>query len=146
MAGTGVIGRWAIAVATVALLAACSTDPGTTARPGSVTYTRSGGLAGERTELTVTADGAATLESRVGSRHVAWTRQLPDAETAQLGAALKAADLDSLQSGYTPKRPCNDCFVDTVAYGGRSVTVEGDAAPAELADVLGLLRPLADAE
>jgi hypothetical protein len=137
--------RWPAAVLVLTVLAACAGAPG--GQPaGSVTYERHGGIAGESTRLTVTPSGLATLRSRAGARHTAWTRPLPAGEWRALRAALDAAGFGTLQARYRASDICNDCFLDTVGYAGRTVTVEGAAGPSRLAEALRLLETVAARE
>jgi hypothetical protein len=107
---------------------------------GSVSYERHGGIAGESTRLTVTPGGTATLDSSAGARHPAWTRPLPADEWRALRSTLDAARFDTLKARYRASDTCNDCFLDTIRYAGRTVTVEGVAAPSRLAEALRLLE------
>jgi hypothetical protein len=108
-----------------------------------VTYVREGGIAGERTRLTVAAGGAATLDSDAAGGSTAWSRQLRADRMAALRTALVSAGFHNLDDSYRPSGACNDCFVDTVTYGGRTVTVQASAVPAELAEILRLLGTIA---
>jgi hypothetical protein len=128
----------------LAVLAACT--PATGRNPGDavlVTYVRSGGIAGDRTSLTVTTDGAATVKDDAGTASTPSARRLPADQVDRLRSALDAAAFDALHARYPAPGTCNDCFLDVITYRGRSVTVEGAAAPARLSEALGLLEDLA---
>jgi hypothetical protein len=103
-------------------------------------------IAGESTRLTVTPSGIATLDSRAGARHAAWTRPLSADEWRALRSALDAARFETLDSQYGAPGTCNDCFVDTVRYRGRTVAVVGVAAPGRLSEALRLLDGVAGRE
>jgi hypothetical protein len=138
---------WSAIVLAFVVLAGCATLPRANGGDAvSVSYERHGGIAGGSTRLTVTPGGRATLDSRAGGRQVAWTRTLPADEWRALHSALDDARFATLKARYRASDTCNDCFVDTVRYGGRTVTVEGVAPPGRLAEVLRLLEALAARE
>ena len=136
-----------VALAVVTLAVAAGWGPGSAAPRGDdpvlVTYVRIGGVAGDRTALTVTTDGAATLEGERGAGQVGWTRQVPDDRMDALRSSLESAGFGELAPSYAPAGVFSDCFLDQVRYGGVAVTVEGGTGPDELAGALRLLRELA---
>ena len=107
-----------------------------------LTYVRQGGIAGGEVRLTVTADGDAKVYSSGVGNWTSWTRRLPDDRFAALRTALERSGFHDLEADYRRNGVCNDCFVETVTYGGRSVVVQASAVPAGLADVLRLLGEL----
>jgi hypothetical protein len=62
---------------------------------------------------------------------------------AALRTALERSGFHDLEPGYRHSGVCNDCFVDTVTYRGRTVSVQASAVPTGLAVVLRLLPELA---
>jgi hypothetical protein len=77
---------------------------------------------------------------------VAWTRTLPADGWRALRSALDDARFATLKARCRASDTCNDCFADTVRYGGRTVTVEGGAPPGRLSVVLRLLEARAARE
>jgi hypothetical protein len=60
-----------------------------------------------------------------------------------LRSALDDARFDTLEDTYPHPGTCNDCFLETVTYRGRSVAVENGLAPASLQEALGLIGVIA---
>lgn len=130
-----------VAVSLVAPPAATASELGCLpGRPGAllVSYSRTGGFAGIRERLRVYRGGRAEVvrgsgaltELRLSCRCV---RALRD--------ALVAARFASLATVYAPDAPVADGFLETVAYGGRSVRVlTGAELPPRLARALAVLR------
>jgi hypothetical protein len=114
------------------LLAGCGDDGDDGAKPaglaGPVTYERGGGVAGRRDRLVVQPDGSAKLTVRTATKSI----RLSDAELADLRRELETADLASLPSDSTSRRPVPDTFGYRVIYDGTTVTTDDPAMPEKL--------------
>jgi hypothetical protein len=143
--------RWraalgAIAIAAAITLGGCGGDDGTaTTRTDSngplVVYERSGGIAGVAEHLEVGSDG--TVEVTAGAvepQHADFL--LSDEELGQLSSELEAADFGAVSA--TGPGACADCFIESVATGGRTTTIvaEIDQPPASVSAALDHLRQL----
>ena len=107
-----------------------------------VNYERSGGIAGIRTSLSVTALGSARITS---SRTQGITRfKLSAAELRGLKRDLRNARFSTLRSLYDSKEPVADGISQTVSYARKRVTVAmGGRPPERLRKVLTRLERLA---
>ena len=106
-----------------------------------VVYERSGGIAGVAERVVVASDGAvAVTAGAVDPQHADF--QLSDEELQQLSAELDAADLDAVST--TGPGACADCFIESVATGGRTTAIvaEMEPPPDSVATLLGHLREL----
>jgi hypothetical protein len=115
------------------LLAGCGDDDGGAGEKpaglaGPVTYERGGGVAGRRDRLVVQPDGSAKLTVRTATKSI----RLSDAELADLRRELETADLASLPSDSTSRRPVPDTFGYRVIYDGTTVTTDDPAMPEKL--------------
>jgi hypothetical protein len=91
-----------------------------------VVYQRSGGIAGVAEKLEVERDGSASVSTGgVEPAHASF--RLSDAELQELSAELDAADFGAVA---TPgPSSCADCFVESVATGGRTTTIVAEIEP-----------------
>jgi hypothetical protein len=113
------------------------TDPG----GPLVVYQRSGGIAGVTERLDVGRDGSvAVTTGAVDPQHGDF--RLSDEELGQLTAELEAADFGAVVT--TGPDACADCFIESVATGGRTTTIvaEIDQPPDSVGTVLTHLRDL----
>jgi len=110
---------------------------------GTVTYTRSGGIAGvsERVEVAL-PEGAVTAEPdpRFGDGDGPFHFTLGPDEVLELQRALVAADLEGLRPSYGGGGA--DFFIDTVTYAGRTVSAGQGSGPDALQELLSLLGGL----
>ncbi len=143
--------RWratlgAIAIAAAIALGGCGGDDETaTTRTDAngplVVYERSGGIAGVAEHLQVGSDGAVEVTAgAVEPQHADF--QLSDEELGQLSSELEAADFGAVSA--TGPGACADCFIESVATGGRTTTIVGeiDPPPASVSAALEHLRQL----
>ena len=106
-----------------------------------VVYQRSGGIAGVDEKLEVERDGSVSVSTGgVEPAHASF--RLSDAELGELSAELDAADFGAVTASGPSS--CADCFVESVAAGGRTTTVvaEIDEPPESVATALAHLREL----
>ncbi len=110
----------------------------------SITYHRSGGIAGADDTWKISADGQVSHQGQTAGASV----QLTSAQMADLEAAIQAANFTSLADSYLPDNVCCDRFLYevTVVLDGQSKTVRTiDAspnAPAELNRLVEMLNQL----
>ena len=110
----------------------------------SVSYHRSGGFSGADDTWTIAADGAVSHQGRTPGT----PEQLTAAQTAELMAAISAANFLSLEDSYVPQDTCCDRYLYeiTVTIGGHSKTVRtidaSPTAPAELTRLIDTLNRL----
>ena len=106
-----------------------------------VVYQRSGGIAGVDEKLEVERDGSVSVSTGgVEPAHASF--RLSDAELGELSAELDAADFGAVTASGPSS--CADCFVESVAAGGRTTTIvaEIDEPPESVATALAHLREL----
>jgi hypothetical protein len=142
--------KWATLVLAVGALAlgpgcgsedAPDSEPATTGDGPLVTYSREGGVASMPVELTIDADGSATLVSEFDAQTEDFV--LGDAELRALTAELDAADLEAFEEPTEPSG-CADCFLYTVTYGGATISYDDTATPSdEIIALVGHLDELA---
>lgn len=136
----------ALAVTAAIALSGCGSDNTTTTTDPDlagplVVYQRSGGIAGVDEKLDVERDGSASV-STGGVEPANSSFRLSDAELKELSAELDAADFGAVRtSGPTS---CADCFVESVATGGRTTTIvaEIESPPDSVTTALAHLREL----
>ena len=120
----------ALAVAAIAVSGCGSGDTTTTTDPDLagplVVYQRSGGIAGVDEKLDVERDGSASV-STGGVEPAHSSFRLSDAELKELSAELDAADFGAVTT-FGPSS-CADCFVESVATGGRTTTIVAEVGP-----------------
>jgi len=106
-----------------------------------VVYERSGGIAGVAERLEIASDGAVAVTAGAVDPQRA-DFQLSDEELQQLNSELDAADLEAVST--TGPGACADCFIESVATGGRTTTIvaEMEAPPDSVATLLEHLREL----
>jgi hypothetical protein len=136
----------AIAIAGAIAVGGCGGDDETaTSRTDPdgplVVYERSGGIAGVAEHLEVGRDG--TVEVTAGAvepQHADF--DLSDEELGQLSSELEAADFGAVST--TGAGSCADCFIESVATGGRTTTIvaEIDQPPESVSAALSHLRDL----
>lgn len=152
----------------VALLAGCGGDSaredsgedraGDDAPPlaGPLVYERSGGLAGDKSQITLRPDGRATFATerlalqpggrgqyspeRIGER----TAKLAPVELEEVERALARVDLAKLPARIVGAEPIPDAFGHSVAYQGESVFSDDQSAPDELRALTARLSALFD--
>ena len=127
----------------VALLAAgCGDSDGDGGgRPGSgetVTYSRTGGLAGTSEKLMIRPDGTAKLE--VGYQDPATTEfTVPAAELAKLQDALAGfGDID----GAGTQTGCADCYLYSLTVGDHTIEADDTNFPESLTEAREILEEL----
>jgi hypothetical protein len=91
---------------------------------GTLSYVRSGGLAGETDELTIQRDGRAKVTTDRGG---AQSFKLTASEREKIAKLVKEADLATLKVRKTP--PVPDGYAYEIAYGTRKVSFESNATP-----------------
>ncbi len=120
----------ALAVAAIAVSGCGSGDTTTTTDPDLagplVVYQRSGGIAGVDEKLDVERDGSASV-STGGVEPAHSSFRLSDAELKELSAELDAADFGAVTTSGPSS--CADCFVESVATGGRTTTIVAEVEP-----------------
>ncbi len=130
------------AVATLGPSPLASTlEGGAAAQQISVTYHRSGGLAGRDDTWTISADGTVSHQGQTTGT----PQQLTPAQMAELAAAIRAANFMSLEDSYVPQDTCCDRYQYeiTVTIGGHPKTVRTiDASPTAPAELTGLVDTL----
>ena len=144
-----------MSLAVVLTLAACAplTTPPPIATSGpspeasqgiSITYHRSGGIAGTDDTWIISADGTVSHQgSTMGA-----PAQLTAAQMAELTTAIRAANFMSLEDSYVPENTCCDRYLYeiTVTVNGQSKTVQtidaSPTAPAELTQLVDTLNQL----
>ncbi|MDQ2729197.1 MAG: hypothetical protein M3Y91_15370 [Actinomycetota bacterium] len=141
--------RWCFGVALLALVTVltgcCRSDYGSQLPPAphsSVTYNRTGGLAGFDDTLVIDDQGKATASRGRGSQRGATTVvPLLPGEFAKLKTLLSQAHLDGLDCSYTTSSPYPDDYRYLVRYEGHTVKVDGGATstPRRLETLIGLL-------
>jgi hypothetical protein len=107
----------------------------------SVRYHRSGGFSGTDDTWTIAADGSVLHQGQTPGT----PEQLAAAQTAELAAAIRAADFMSLEDSYVPQDTCCDRYLHeiTVTIGGHSKTVRTiDASPTAPAGLTSLVDTL----
>ncbi|MDQ2727238.1 MAG: hypothetical protein M3Y91_05105 [Actinomycetota bacterium] len=131
-----------------ALAGCCHSDYGSQLPPephSSVTYNRTGGLAGFDDTLVIDSQGKATASRGRGSRRGTTTVVLLlPGEFAKLRALLGEAHFDSLDCSYTTSSPYPDDYRYLVRYEGHTVKVDGGATstPRRLETLIGLLAAI----
>ena len=104
-----------------------------------VRLTRTGGITGDTTQVTVSASGRVRITRRSGRR----TTRLTAEELARLRCALQAAKLDRLPSQDQPPSP--DMFEYVLAVRGRRVRlVDVPLSSVAVLTLVGFLAQLAD--
>ncbi len=104
-------------MAMAAILLGCGSDASAAALKGSVTYGKSGGIAGIVEKLTVKPDGRAVAASSTRKRSFTLTK----AQLTALTKAVKAADLAHTKSPKDDLRGA-DGFSFGVGYDGHRVS------------------------
>ena len=145
--------RWFVTVSIVAVLVACGqTDGGTsttTTEPpveiGDVTLTRSGGIAGMTSTVTVRSDGSVLVTN--DSQHLPES-VLAQSELDNLHALVGSPEFAALSNTYVPPEGvCCDFFFYTVTARVGDRTIESNTAdtldtPPVLQQVIDLLLGL----
>jgi hypothetical protein len=105
-------------------------------------YTRSGGLAGQTTELTIQPDGSAVLSGSESARF-----DLTAAEMDTVANALAGVDFSQSAggSGRPPGQPIPDAFHYQVTYDGHTARAQDTQVPSSLRPLLGALQSVIDA-
>lgn len=125
-------------------------DPGTTATtsPGpagleaTLSYTRSGGIAGFHEVLTIQPDGTAHLTNRSGGEPgVDFT--LTQQEYDEVAGALEQSNFDQLPQDTTGAQIA-DAFTYMVDYAGRRVRTEDTQIPPDMDPLIAALQGIAD--
>ena len=110
----------------------------------SVTYHRSGGIAGADDTWQISADGKVSHQGQTAGA----PRQLTTTQMSDLTAAIRAANFMSLADSYVPQDTCCDRYLYeiTVMLDGQSKTVRtidaSPTAPAELTSLVDTLNRL----
>ncbi len=110
----------------------------------SISYHRSGGIAGTDDTWIISANGAVSHQGRTPGT----PQQLTAAQMAELTAAIRAANFMSLEDSYVPQNTCCDRYLYeiTLTIGGHSKTVRtidaSPTAPAELTRLVDTLNRL----
>lgn len=122
------------------LLATAAPSAGAATSAGTITWTRSGGIAGVSQEMTISRDRRVKLTTDAGTKR----RTLSRKRYAAIVRVVRDAKLPTLRTRYAPKLPTADGFATSVRYRGRTVTVlDGAKPPRRLQAVLGTLGALA---
>ena len=121
----------ALVVAAAIAVSGCGSDGATTTTDPDlagplVVYQRSGGIAGVDEKLDVERDGSASV-STGGVEPAHSSFRLSDAELKELSAELDAADFGAVTTSGPSS--CADCFVESVATGGRTTTIVAEIEP-----------------
>ena len=120
------------------------TSPPRTPQEISVTYRRSGGLAGTDDTWKISGDGQVVHQGQAAGT----PQQLSGAQMTELTAAIRAANFMSLADSYVPQATCCDRYLYeiTVTLNGQSKTVQtidgSPTAPAELNQLVATLNRL----
>ncbi len=115
--------------------------PQTAPQEISVTYHRSGGLAGTDDTWIISAGGNVSHQGQAAGA----PEQLTAAQMAELTAAIQAANFMSLEDSYVPQNTCCDRYTYeiTVTIGDLSKTVQTiDATPTAPAELTQLVNTL----
>jgi hypothetical protein len=118
------------------------TDPSSKSNTGGnstvtdtlVSFTRTGGLAGNNDKLLVRPDGSYTITTRQGSKDGKLTAD----ELAALKAALVSVDFNKMPTD-SGDGGVADGYTYTVTYNGRQVTAKDGAIPPALQPVISAL-------
>jgi hypothetical protein len=111
-----------------------NTGGNTTAMDTLVTFTRTGGLAGNNDKLVVRPDGSYTITTRQGSRE----GKLTTDELNALKAALASTDFNKMPT-VNDNGAVADAYTYTVTYSGRQITAKDGAIPPALQPVISAL-------
>ncbi len=140
--------RWRLETAplalTVALAGCCQSNYGSQLPPApssSVTYNRTGGLAGFNDTLVIDDQGKATAGRGRGSQRGTTTMvPLLPGESEKLQTLLGEAHFDGLDCTYTTPSSYPDDYRYLIRYEGHTVKVDGQATtPRRLQALIGLL-------
>jgi hypothetical protein len=131
--------RLALALALVLVLALAL--PATASAKVLVSYTRSGGIAGDMTSLVVERNRDASVQDR---RQGDDQFRVAKKRYRSLRKALRGAHFATLESSYRPEQGVvSDGIDETVRFNGHTVTVStGGDPPARLEKALDKLREL----
>ncbi|MEU7872307.1 hypothetical protein [Dactylosporangium sp. NPDC049140] len=119
-----------------------NTDPSSKANTGGnvtatdslVTFTRTGGLAGNNDSLTVRPDGSYTIQTKQGTK----SGKLTAEELAALKTALESADFNKLPT-TNDNGGIADAYTYTVTYAGKQITAKDGSIPPALQPVISAL-------
>ncbi|MER7281847.1 protealysin inhibitor emfourin [Dactylosporangium sp. NPDC000244] len=105
-----------------------------TATDALVTFTRTGGLAGNNDSLVVKPDGSYTITTKQGTK----TGKLTDDEANALKTALASTDFNKLPT-MNDNGAVADAYTYTVTYGGKQITAKDGSIPPALQPVVSAL-------
>ncbi|WP_433614938.1 protealysin inhibitor emfourin [Dactylosporangium sp. CA-139114] len=105
-----------------------------TATDALVTFTRTGGLAGNNDSLVVKPDGSYTITTKQGTK----TGKLTDEEANALKTALASTDFNKLPT-TNDNSAVADAYTYTVTYGGKQITAKDGSIPPALQPVVSAL-------
>ena len=95
-----------------------------------VTYSRTGGIAGEMTTLRISAHGKARVDSNRQEEPRRFT--LSEERLARVKKVLRDADFATLEPSYDPRfGVVTDGITEAVTYGGRTVSASTGGEPPE---------------
>ncbi len=135
----------ALLALTAVLTGCCRSNYGSQLLPAphsSVTYNRTGGLAGFDDTLVIDDQGKATASRGLGSQRGTTTVvPLLPGEFSKLKTLLSQAHFDGLDCTYTTPPPYPDDYRYLVRYEGHTIKVDGGATstPRRLETLIGLL-------
>ncbi|MFB9447509.1 hypothetical protein Dvina_11610 [Dactylosporangium vinaceum] len=119
-----------------------NTDPSSKANAGGnqtatdtlVSFTRTGGLAGNNDSLVVRPDGSYTIQTKQAKRD----GKLTDEELGALKAALASTDFNKLPTN-NDSGAVADAYTYTITYGGKQITAKDGSIPPALQPVISAL-------
>ncbi|MFI5909091.1 hypothetical protein [Dactylosporangium sp. NPDC051541] len=122
--------------------AGAQTDPSSKANSGGnqtatdtlVTFTRTGGLAGNNDSLAVRPDGSYTIQTKQAKKD----GKLTDEELGALKAALAATDFNKLPTN-NDNGAVADAYTYTITYAGKQITAKDGSIPPALQPVISAL-------
>ena len=133
-----------IAIAIVACLlvfgAGCGDDeaPEDPTEPATITYSRSGGVAGIDETLTVRPDGSGEFERGSAGDSPVDRFQLEPSRHEELTEVVGELDFAALDAGQSAT--CADCFIYEISYGDSTLTADDVTAKPELRRALSALN------
>ena len=88
----------------------------------TISYSRSGGIAGTPQSIEIEPDGAATVEVGFGQTLQTETFDVPAAELDGIVEGIESVGMDALDRGVD--EGCADCFLYELRYGGETASAD----------------------
>ena len=126
-------------------LASCGDDDSSQEPPGgkaTITYSRSGGIAGTPQSIEIEPDGSARVESGFGATQRTEDFVVPAPDLDEIVEGIESAGMDALDQGV--ELGCADCYLYDLGYGGETASADSVTITDAYAEATAPLQKLID--